>query len=89
MSRIPTGALLSQAADLAFGAQRLALAAVLRLEDAEEELGDLKFVGSADLRPVDIPLVLEDLGIFSLNLLHLADAYGQAEVQARAGQKIR
>jgi hypothetical protein len=88
VSRIPAGALLSQAADLAFGAQRLALAAVLRLDDIEKELGDLSFVAAVDLGSVDLPAMLEDLDIFSSNLLQLTDAYGHAEVQARAVQKI-
>jgi hypothetical protein len=83
VSRIPAGALLSQAAELAFGAQRLALAAVLRLNDAEEELRDLSFVAAADIRTVDLPALLQDLGIFSLNLLHFADAYGHHEVRNR------
>jgi hypothetical protein len=85
----PVGALLSQAAELAFGAQRLALAAVLRIEDAEAELGDLGFLVAADLRSVDLPAMLEDLSIFSQNLLHLADAYGHYEVRNRHAYGIR
>lgn len=80
------GALLSDAASLARGSERLAIAALQRLEDAESETRDLAFVADADIGVVDLVALLNSLGIFTDNLLHLADAYGRAEVRLRRGE---
>jgi hypothetical protein len=78
------GARLSQAAFLAFGAQRLAIAALLLLEEVEADVDDLTFLANANVKTVDLRTLLEDLGTFTDNLLGLADAYGHAEVRRRA-----
>jgi hypothetical protein len=81
--RRSAGSFLSEAASLAFGAQRLMIAALIRLEDAEANVDDLDFIAEARVVPVDLPALCRDLGIFSGNLLHLADAYGHYQVALR------
>ena len=71
------GALLSEAAYLAFGAQRLALAALIRLEDFEE-VDDLTSVDGVEIAHVDIPGVVEGLGALHGNLLRLSGALSNA-----------
>jgi hypothetical protein len=83
MKRTAPGALLSEAADLALGAYRLAIAAAIRIEDAEAGAGDFTFVTNADLHAVDLPTLFEGLGAFSQNLVRLADAYGHAQAGHR------
>lgn len=81
------GARLSHAAYLAFGAQRLAIAALILLEEAEADVNDLTFLTDANIRTVDLRVLLEDLATFTGNLLCLADAYGHAEVRRRSGTR--
>ena len=73
------GLFLAQAADMAFGAFRLSLAAVIRLDDAEALLRDEAFVRQTELIEIDVPTLIENLEAFSTNTLRLADSYGHAE----------
>ena len=84
MNVMSPGAFLSQAADLALGAERLVIAALIRLEDAEASLDHLTFVTDARLEVVDLQYAIETLSTFAGNLIRLADAYGHAEVSRRA-----
>ena len=68
---------------LAFGAQRLSIAALLCLEEADANLDDLTLLDDAHIQPVNLPALQEDLAIFAGNVLKLADAYGHAEVRRR------
>jgi hypothetical protein len=77
---VPPGVSISQAADLALGAARLFLAALVRLEDAEEQLSDFGFLDEAGLAVVNTSQVLDDLMTVASDLLRTVDAYGRAQV---------
>lgn len=77
------GVLLADAAGFAFNAYRLLIAACLELDQAEQRLTDRGVVTDAILEPVDARALMEHLAAFSVNLLHLADAYGHAQVKHR------
>jgi len=80
MNATSPGVCLSQAVDLAAGAERLVIAALIRLEDAEADASSLAFVEETRLEVVDLVELLTELANFASNLLRLADAYGRAEV---------
>ena len=82
--RPSAGALLSQAAYMAIGAQRLTIAAAIRLDDAEAQISDLAFLARADIQAINFAALLKDLGVLADNLQHLADAFGHYEVQRRS-----
>jgi hypothetical protein len=82
------GAYLSQAADLAAGAERLVIAALIRLEVAEAHNPNLAFLEETPLEGVDLVELLDGLATFASNLLRLADAYGHAEVRRRRQTSI-
>jgi len=87
MTKASPGALISHAAYSARGAERLLIAALIHLEDAEAEIDDLTFVADARLEFIDVRPALEVMGIFSRNLIRLADAYGHAEVRRRSERR--
>ena len=84
MTNSSLGAYISQAADLAAGAERLVIAALIRLEDAEADNPNLAFLGETPLEGVDLVELLDGLATFAINLLRVADAYGHAEVRRRS-----
>ncbi len=77
------GRLLSHAASAAFGAQRFALACLMGLQEADAALVDQTFVGALDLGEVDLPFLIESLGVLADNLQRIADAYGHDQVAKR------
>jgi hypothetical protein len=83
------GAYISQAADLAAGAERLVIAALIHLEDAEADNPNLAFLEETPLEGVDLVELLHGLAAFASNLLSLADAYGHAEVRRRRPTNVR
>lgn len=89
MTNSSPGAYLSQAADLAAGAERLVIAALIHLEDAEADNPNLAFLEETPLEGVDLVELLDGLTTFASNLLRLADAYGHAEVRRRRPANVR
>jgi hypothetical protein len=81
MKTVSSGVFLAHAADLALGAERLFIAALLCLEDADANLDDMTLVDDVDVQPVNLQALLEGVGTFATNLLKLADAYGHAQVR--------
>ncbi len=77
------GSLLSYAASVALGTQRFAVVCHCLLEEADAALDDQTFVGALDLGEVDLPFLIESLGMLADNLQRIADAYGHDQVAKR------
>ena len=77
------GPLLSHAAVCAFGAQRFAVSCLCRVEEADAAMDDQSFVEALDLDEVNLPSLIERLGVLGSNLQRVADAYGNDQVATR------
>lgn len=86
MTRRIAGVLLSEAAALTLRSQRLAVAALITMEEAEASTADLSFIVGAEIKPVDVAALCEALSVLAENLLRLAHAYGHAGVGRHASR---